>query len=114
MARNGPVRVIMAAAFMLLRTAAVPVLGLLVSVMSVAANPPKVQVVRLPREGEVLVSFTLAEALSDEIRTAIHSGLPIKLVYTVDMRRSASAWFEGTIASAVETGTGRSDQSTVD
>ena len=94
---------------MLLRTAAVPVLGLLVSLMSVAANPPKVQVVPLPRDGEVLVSFTLAEALSDEIRTAIHSGLLIKFVYTVDLRRSAAAWFDRTIASAIVTATVKYD-----
>ena len=94
---------------MLLRTAAVPVLGLLVSLMSVAANPPKVQVVPLPRDGEVLVSFTLAEALSDEIRTAIHSGLLIKFVYNVDLRRSAAAWFDRTIASAIVTATVKYD-----
>ena len=59
-----------------------------------------VQVVPLTRDGEVLVSFKLAETLTDDIRTAMHSGLAIKFVYHVDLRRSATAWFDRTIASA--------------
>jgi hypothetical protein len=69
--------------------------------MSLGAAPPKVQVVPLPRDGELLVSFTLAEVLTDDIRTAIQSGLLIKFIYTVDLRRSAAAWFDRTISSAV-------------
>ncbi len=86
---------------MLFRPLAVPAVGLLLSVMSLGAAPPKVQVVPLPRDGELLVSFTLAEALTDDIRTAIQSGLLIKFVYTVDLRRSAAAWFDRTISSVV-------------
>jgi hypothetical protein len=95
---------------MFLRTVAAPVLGLLLSVMSLGAQtPPKVQVVPLPRDGEVLVSFTLAETLSDDIRAAIRSGMLIKFVYTVDLRRSAPAWFDRTIKSATVTATVKYD-----
>jgi hypothetical protein len=59
------------------------------------------QVVPLPRDGEVFVSFKLGQPLTDEIRTAIRSGLTIKFVYKVDLRRAASVWFDRTIASAV-------------
>ena len=59
------------------------------------------QVVPLPRDGEVLVSFKLDEELTDEVRAAIQSGLTIKFVYKVDLRRSSAAWFDRTIASAV-------------
>jgi Domain of unknown function (DUF4390) len=88
---------------MMFRAAVVPSLALLLSLASLSGPGPKVQVVPLPRDGEVLVSFTLAEALTDEIRTAIQSGLTIKFIYTVDLRRSASIWFDRTIASVVVT-----------
>jgi uncharacterized protein DUF4390 len=59
------------------------------------------QVAPLPRDGEVLVSFKLDEPLTDEIRTAIQSGLTVKFIYKVELRRSSAAWFDRTIASAV-------------
>lgn len=67
------------------------------------------QVVPLPRDGELLVSFKLGQPLTDDIRTAIHSGLTIKFVYKVDLRRAASVWFDRTIASAVVTATVKYD-----
>jgi hypothetical protein len=80
--------------------------------MALAAGAPanpRVQVVPLPRDGEVLVSFKLAEAMTDEIRSAIQSGLTVKFIYTVDLRRSAAIWFDRTIASAVVTATVKYD-----
>jgi hypothetical protein len=85
---------------MMFRAALAPSLALFVSIASLTAPTPKVQVVPLAHDGEVLVSFTFAEALTDEIRTAIHSGLLIKFIYKVDLRRNASVWFDRTIASA--------------
>jgi hypothetical protein len=58
------------------------------------------EVVPLPRDGEVLVSFKLNETLTDDIRKAIQSGLTIKFVYRVDLRRGSATWFDRTIASA--------------
>jgi hypothetical protein len=74
-----------------------------------AAESQKVQVVTLPRDGEILVSFQFAEALTDEIRTAIHSGLTVRFEYTVDLRRSASVWFDRTIESHKVTATVKYD-----
>jgi len=74
-----------------------------------AADAQKVKVVPLPRDGEILVSFQLAEALTDDIRTAIHSGLTIKFQYKVDLRRSATVWFDRTIDSHVVTATVKYD-----
>jgi hypothetical protein len=67
------------------------------------------KVVPLPRDGEVLVSFKLDEAITDDVRTAIRSGLTIKFVYKVDLRRSSAVWVDRTIASAVVTATVRLD-----
>lgn len=95
---------------MIVRNAVFAVLALLVSIVpAAAAATQKVQVVPLSRDGEVLVSFQLAETLTDEIRTAIHSGLMIKFVYEVDLRRSAGVWFDRTIASAEVTATVKYD-----
>ena len=68
-----------------------------------SASAQTVQVVPLPRDGELLVSFKLGQTLTDDIRTAMQSGLTIRFVYKVDLRRSAPAWFDRTIASAVVT-----------
>ena len=59
-----------------------------------AAQEQALQVIPLPRDGEVLVSFKLDEALTDDIRAAIHSGLTIKFVYKVDLRRSSAVWLD--------------------
>jgi len=58
------------------------------------------EVVPLPRDGEVLVSFKLNETLTDDIRKAIQSGLTIRFLYKVDLRRSSAVWVDRTIASA--------------
>ena len=75
----------------------------------IAASGQTLQVVPLPKDGEVLVSFKLEEALTEDIRKAIHSGLTIKFVYKVDLRRSSAAWFDRTIDSAVVAGTVKFD-----
>lgn len=67
------------------------------------------EVVPLPRDGEVLVSFKLNEGLTSQVRTAIQSGLTIKFVYKVDLRRSSALWVDRTIASAVVAATLRYD-----
>ena len=59
------------------------------------------QVVPLPRDGEVLVSFKLDEALTDDIKAAIQSGLLVKFVYKVELRRSSGVWLDRTIGYAV-------------
>jgi hypothetical protein len=83
---------------------------LLLFAVSVAAPPRQtLQVVPLIRDGEVLISFKLDEAMTDDIRAAIHSGLTLKLVYTIDLRRTAAVWFDRTIASAVVAATVRYD-----
>jgi len=95
---------------MLVRKLLLVVLALVVSGLpAAAADPQKVQVVPLSRDGEVLVSFKLAEALTDEIRTAIHSGMMVKFIYTVDLRRGATVWFDRTIKSAEVTATVKYD-----
>ncbi|HEY2433568.1 MAG TPA: DUF4390 domain-containing protein [Vicinamibacterales bacterium] len=70
------------------------------------------QVTPLPRDGEVLVSFQLDEALTDPIKDAIHSGLLVKFVYKVDLRRASGAWFDRTIDTHVVAATVKFDNLT--
>lgn len=80
------------------------VLLYLLSIVALAGpGDQNLQVVPLPRDGEVLVSFKLDEALTDEKRSAIQSGITVKFNYKVELRRSSAAWFDRTIASAVVT-----------
>lgn len=86
---------------------------LLFSWVSLAGPAGQVlQVAPLERDGQVLVSFKLAQDPTDEIRAAIHSGLTISLVYKVDLRRSSAAWFDRTISSTVVTASVRFDNLT--
>lgn len=82
---------------------------LLSALPAAAADTQKVQVVPLSHDGEIFVSFQFAETLTDEIRQAIHSGLTIRFEYTVDLRRSASVWFDRTIDSHKVTATVKYD-----
>lgn len=75
-------------------------LGLAAPAAQAVAVAQNLQVTPLPRDGEVLVSFKLNEPLTEEIRTAIQSGLTIRFVYKVDLRRASAMWFDRTIASA--------------
>ena len=74
--------------------------------------PQSLHVAPLPRNGELLVSFKLDQTLTPELRTAIHSGLTVRFVYKVDLRRSSAAWFDRTMASAEVTATVRYDNLT--
>jgi hypothetical protein len=67
------------------------------------------EVVPLPRDGEVLVSFKLNETLTDDVRTAIQSGLTLKFVYKVTLRRTSAMWLDRTLASAIVAATLRYD-----
>lgn len=66
----------------------------------------------LPRDGELLVSFRLAQTLTPEIREKIQSGMTVKFVYKVDLKRSSAAWVDRTIGSAEVTATVKYDNLT--
>ena len=90
--------------------------GLLIvlSLLSGALSPPQqpaqtLQVIPLPKDGEVLVSFKLDEPLTDEIRAAIRSGMTVKFVYKIDLMRSSAVWLDRKIQSAVVTASVRYD-----
>ena len=66
----------------------------------------------LVRDGSVIVSFELSNAFSDEVRTAIHSGLEITFVYGVELKRSSTLWLDRTISATTITAGVRFDNLT--
>ncbi len=59
------------------------------------------RIIPLVRDGTVLISFSLADGFTEEVRAAIRSGLKTTFTYTVDLRAQAPLWVDRTIASAV-------------
>jgi hypothetical protein len=88
--------------------------ALLLSTLVATAAPADqtLQVAPLPRDGQVLVSFRLAQEITEEVRTAIHSGMTVSFIYKVELRRGSSVWFDRTLASAVVRATVRYDNLT--
>jgi hypothetical protein len=72
----------------------------LLAALLIGQAAQSLQVVPLPRDGEVLVSFKLEEALTEDIKAAIQSGLTVKFVYKVELKRSSSVWLDRTISRA--------------
>ncbi len=70
------------------------------------------RVTTLAKDGQIFVSFSLANGLTGELRQAIDSGLPATITYLVELRRPEALWFDGTIASATVTATVRFDNLT--
>jgi hypothetical protein len=78
----------------------------LLAVQTLGAAAQAIQVRPLVRDGRIYVSFKFTEAFNnEEIRAAVHSGLPITFVYDVELRRSAGLWMDRTLdASTVSAG----------
>jgi hypothetical protein len=72
----------------------------------------ELQVKSLTRGGRVLVSFTLANGFTDELRSAIRSGLPATITYEIELRRDGLLWFDRTMATSTVTAGARFDNLT--
>lgn len=83
--------------------------GLAVLGLAAPGRAQDLRVTPLLRDGQVLVSFTMAGAFDDDVRAAIRSGLPTTFAYEVEIKRSVTLWFDRTIASATVSATVRYD-----
>lgn len=59
------------------------------------------RIIPLVRDGTVLISFSMADGFTEDVRAAIRSGLRTTFTYTVELRAEVPAWVDRTIASAV-------------
>jgi len=70
------------------------------------------RIVPLVRDGKVLVSFELEDAVLENLQAAISSGLRTTLTYTVELRLEVPVWMDRTLAEAVVTHTVQYDNLT--
>lgn len=82
-------------------TAARILCALAVLVSGVTLRADGLRIVPIARDGQVLVSFELADGFSEEMRAAIASGLRTTITYTVELRLNVPVWVDRTIATAV-------------
>ena len=60
-----------------------------------------VHIVPITRDDQVVVSFTLADAYTEEVKEAIGSGLKTTFTYDIELRTIVPMWVDRTIATAV-------------
>ena len=68
-----------------------------------ASAADSLRVVPLVRDDQVLVSFELADAFTEDVQDAIASGLRTTFTYDIELRMSVPAWVDRTVATAVVT-----------
>ena len=61
------------------------------------------RVVPLVRDDQVLVSFTLADGFTEEVRAAIQSGLKTTFTYATELRLDVPGWVDRTMATSTAT-----------
>ena len=70
------------------------------------------RIVPIVNDNEVLVSFELADAYTNDVREAISSGLRTTFTYDVDLRMVAPLWVDRTIVTVVVSTTDQYDNLT--
>ena len=81
----------------------------LLTLVGLAAAPADAQtseglrVVPLVRDEQVLVSFTLNDGFTEEVRAAIQSGLKTTFTYAVDLRLDVPGWVDRTMGTSTAT-----------
>lgn len=80
--------------------------------VTVSAHAQTIQVTPLTRDDRVLVTFRLTDVFTEEVRSAIHSGLTITFIYDVELKRGASLWIDRTMGSSTVSASVRYDNLT--
>lgn len=98
------------------RDRAIPrLMACLVGVVVAAGATVAAQTIRvtpMARDGQLFVSFSLADAFNEDIQSAIQSGLPTSFTYDVELRRSVPLWVDRLVNSAQVNATVRYDNLT--
>ena len=83
--------------------------GRLLTLVALAAGSGRAQtseglrVVPLVSDDQVLVSFTLNDGFTDEVRAAIQSGLKTTFTYAAELRLDVPGWVDRTMATSTAT-----------
>jgi hypothetical protein len=87
--------------------------AVVIALMSgVVYSAETLRIVPIVGDGEVLVSFELADAYTDEVREAISSGLRTTFTYDIELRMPVAGWVDRTIVTAVVTTSSQYDNLT--
>jgi hypothetical protein len=78
----------------------------------VAHAEERLQIVPIVSGDEVVVSFELSDAYTEDLRAAISSGLLTRFTYEIELRMSVAGWVDRTIETVVITTTNRFDNLT--
>lgn len=76
---------------------------LLVPALARAQGSEALRIQPLVVDDHVLVSFTLTNGFTDEVRAAIQSGLKTTFTYAVELRLDVPGWVDRTVATASAT-----------
>lgn len=72
--------------------------GLLVLTCGVVLMAAEVRITPVVAEDRVYANFAAAAAFTNNVRSAVQSGLPVTLTYVAEVRRSSTLWFDQTVA----------------
>jgi hypothetical protein len=76
-------------------------LALVLALLAVAViQAAPIRVLPQARDGSVLVTFELADAFTEDVQQAIHSGLNVTFLYDVELRRGVPFWIDRTVGSS--------------
>jgi len=78
-------------------------LVLLTAVRAFAQTSEGLRVVPLVRDDQVLVSFTLNDGFTEEVRAAIQSGLKTTFTYAAELRLDVPGWVDRTMGTSTAT-----------
>jgi hypothetical protein len=74
------------------------VLVALVATMVVYAD--SIRITPVVADDKVMATFAVPSVFTPEVREAVQSGMPVTLTFTAELRRTATLWFDQTLASA--------------
>jgi len=57
-----------------------------------------VRITPVVAEDRVFANFAAGAAFSEDVRTAVQSGMPVTLTYVAELRRASALWFDETVA----------------
>lgn len=88
------------------------VIGLLIAAGTVVRAAEGLRIVPIKNGDTVVISFELSDAINEDLRQAISSGLRTQFTYDIELRMIVPAWVDRTIASAVVNTTDQYDNLT--
>ncbi len=71
-----------------------------VMVATVVVSANNLRITPVVADDKVMATFAAPSVFTSEVREAVQSGMPVTLTFTAELRRTATLWFDQTLASA--------------